>query len=140
MRKPRAVLQGPAVEVLNRNTFQIDSVKAANIDGSYPVAFWIGAFPIRVNAARPAEAVLDDVLVERVRADVLVGREHVQLFARHKPQEGSFAGTDRAITCHPSIDLAFHLERNFSAVTTAFILHVSSPLISTRLEAVSQCA
>jgi hypothetical protein len=80
-----------------------------------------------VNAARPAKAVLDNVLVERVRADVLFRREQMKLFAWHKPQERSFAGTDRTIAGHRSIEFAFHLERNLSAVTATCVLHVSAP-------------
>jgi len=80
-----------------------------------------------VNAAGLAKAVFDDVLVERVRADVLFRCEHAQLFARHKPQERPFAGTDRAIAGHRPIELAFYLERNLAAVATTFVFHVTSP-------------
>jgi DNA-directed RNA polymerase subunit N (RpoN/RPB10) len=81
------ISQRSSVEVLNRNAFQVNSFEAANIDCGHPVAFWIGTFSVRVNATRLAKAVLDDLLVERVRADVLFRCEHVELFARHKPQE-----------------------------------------------------
>jgi hypothetical protein len=77
-----------------------------------------------VNTARLAKAVLDNVLVERVRADVLFRCEHVQLLARHEPQERSFARTHRAIACHRAIELAFDLERNLPAVTATLVLHV----------------
>ena len=80
------------------------------------------------------KAVLDDVLVERVGADVLFRREHVQLFARHKPQERSFAGTHRAIARHRPIEIAFYLERNLAAVTATLVLHVGSPFSSTMPE------
>jgi hypothetical protein len=80
---PSLISQRSPVEVLNRNAVQVDSFEAANIDCGHPVALWIGAFSVRVNTARLAKAVLDNVLVERVRADVLFRCEHVQLFARH---------------------------------------------------------
>jgi hypothetical protein len=114
--------------VLNRNVFQVDSVEAANIDCGRPIALWIGAFSVRVNATRLAKAVLDNMLIERVRADVGFGCEQVQLFARHKPQQRSFAGTHRAIACHRPIELAFDLERNLPAVAATLVLHVTSPL------------
>jgi hypothetical protein len=80
------ISQRPSVEVLNRNAFEVDSFEAANIDCGHPIALWIAAFSVRVYATRLTKAVLDNVLVERVRADVLFRGEHVQLFARHKPQ------------------------------------------------------
>jgi hypothetical protein len=121
------VLQRPSVEVLNRNAFQVNSFEAANIDCGHPTALWVGAFSVRVNAARLAKTVLDDVLVERVRAEVLFRCEHVQLLARYKPQERSFAGTHRAIAGHRPIELAFYLEPNLAAVTATLVLHVISP-------------
>src|SRR6184192_4237367 len=59
---------------------------------------------------------------------------NVQLFARHKPQERSFAGTHRAIACHRPIEIAFYLERNLAAVTATLVLHVGSPFSSTMPE------
>jgi len=115
--------------VLNRNAFQVDSFEAANIDCGDPIALWIDAFSVRMNAARLAKAVLDDSLVERVRADVPFRCEHVQLIARHKPQKRSFAGTHRAIARHRPIDFAFDLERNLPAVTATFVFHVKSPFV-----------
>ena len=71
------VLQRPSVEVLNRHAFQVDSFETANIDCSYPIALRIGALSVRMNATRLTKRVLDDVLVERVRADVRFRCEHV---------------------------------------------------------------
>ena len=79
------ILHRSSVEVLNRNAFQIDSFEAANIDCRHPIAFGIGAFSVRMNAARLTKSVLDNVLVERVRADVFFRCERMQLFTRHKP-------------------------------------------------------
>jgi hypothetical protein len=81
------ISQRAPVEVLNGDFFQIDSFEAANIDRGGPAALWVRAFAVRVNAAGLAKAVLDDVLIERVRADVLFRREQAQLVARHEPQE-----------------------------------------------------
>jgi hypothetical protein len=114
--------------VLNRNAFQVDSFEAANIDCGHPIALWISAFSIWVNAARLAKAVLDNVLVKRVRPDVLFRCEQAQLVARHKPQKRSFTGTHRAIACHCAIELAFYLERNLPAVTATLVLHVGTLL------------
>jgi len=115
--------------VLNRHFFQIDSFETANIDRGHRIALWVGAFAVRVNAARPAKAVLDSVLVERVGADVRFRCEQAELVARHKPQERSFAGTHRAIACHRAIELAFDLERDLAAVTATFVLHVRSHFV-----------
>ena len=88
----------------------------------------LGSVPSpRMNATRPAEAMLDKVLIERVRADGLVRCQQVQLFARHKPQERSLAGTHRAIARRRAIELAFYFEGNFPAVTATLVSHVSSP-------------
>jgi len=121
------ISQRPSVEVLNRNGLEVDSFEAANIDCGDPVALWIGAFSVRVNAARPAKAVLDNALVEHVRADVLFRCEQAQLVARHKPQQRSFAGTHRAIACRRPVELAFNLERNLAAVAATFVFHVRPP-------------
>jgi hypothetical protein len=115
--------------VLNRHALQVDSLKAANIDGSHPVALGIGGFPKRVNATRLAKPVLDDVLVERVRTDVLIRCQHVQLFPGDKPQERSLAGTHGAIARHCPIEITLYLERYLATVTTTFVFHVKSPWI-----------
>jgi hypothetical protein len=120
------MLQCAAVEVLNRNVFQVNSFEAANIDCGHPIPPWIGALSIRVNAACLAKAVLDDVLVERVGADVFFRCVQVQLVAWHKPQERSFAGTHRAVACHRPVEIAIDLERNLAAVTATLVFHVNS--------------
>jgi hypothetical protein len=124
----RELSQRPPVEVLNRNAIQVNSFKAANIDGAHSIALWIGAFAVRVNATGSAKMVLDNVLVERICAEVLFRRQQAKLFARHKPHERSFAGTHGAIASHCPIEFAFYLERNFTAVTAAFVLHTRPPL------------
>jgi hypothetical protein len=134
------LLQRPPVEVLNRNAFQVDSFETANIDCGHPIALWIGAFSVRVNTTRLAKTVLDHVFVKRVRTDVVIQCEHVQLIARHKPQERAFARTYRAIACHRPVEVAFHLERNLAAVTATLVLHVRSPfyvLVVTEISSVT---
>jgi hypothetical protein len=121
------ISQRAPVEVLNGDFFQIDSFEAANIDRGHPAALWIRAFAVRLNAAGLAKAVLDHVLVERISADILFRGEQAQLIARHKPEQSSFARTQGAIARHRSVDIAFYLERNLTAVTATFVLHVSSP-------------
>src|SRR5918994_3252344 len=118
--------QRPSVEVLNRNLLQFDSFQAADVDCGHPVTLWIGAFSVRVNATRLAKSVFDNMLVERVCADVIFRCAHVELVARHKPQERSFAGTHRTITCHRPIEFAFYFESNLPAVTATRVLHVSA--------------
>ena len=71
--------------MLNRDFLQIDSFETANIDCGHPITFWISAFSVRMNAARLAKSVPDNVLVERVRADVFFRCERMQLFTRYKP-------------------------------------------------------
>jgi hypothetical protein len=73
---------------------------------------------------------LDNVLVERVRADIFVRRNHTQLVAGHKPQERSFARTHGAIASHCPIEIALHLERYLAAVAATLVLQITSPLVS----------
>src|SRR5262250_2279235 len=113
--------------MLNRNAIQVNAFETANIDGGYSIAVWIRAFAVWVNAASPAKTVFDDVFVERVCAAVVFRREQVKLFARHKPQERSFARTHGAITCHCPMNLAFYLERDLTAVAAAPVFHVRPP-------------
>jgi hypothetical protein len=120
------VLQGPSVEVLHRHALQVNSFKTANIDGGHPIALGIGSFSVGVNATRWAKAMLDNVLVERVRADIFVRRKHAQLVAWHKPQERSLARTHGTIASHRAIEITFHFECYSAAVTATLVLHVSS--------------
>jgi hypothetical protein len=76
--------------------------------------------------------VLDDVLVERVGADVFIRCENAQLFAWHKPQERSLAATHRAIARHRSIQFTFCFKLNLAAVTTPLVFHTSSPFLLVR--------
>jgi hypothetical protein len=108
---------------------QVNFREAANVNCGYPIAVWIGAFAVWMNAAGLAKAVFDDVLVEGIRADVLLRCEHVQLVARHKPQERSFARTHGAIASHRPAEFAFYLEHNLATVTATVIFHAISLLV-----------
>jgi hypothetical protein len=113
--------------MLNRNTLQINTFKAANIDCGHPIALGIDAFSVRVNAASGAKAVLDHMFIERVRTDARFGREYAQLFSRHKPEERSLSGAHRTVARHRAVDLAFGLEGHFPAVTTTLVFHARPP-------------
>jgi hypothetical protein len=63
-----------------------------------------------MDAARRAEAVLDAVLVERVRAGSFLSSSQLQLVSRNKPQERSPARANGAVTCERTIDLSFDIE------------------------------
>jgi hypothetical protein len=62
------------VEVFYRNRFKVNVFEAPDIDRRHWFALWIDGLGIRMNAACLAEMVLDNVLVERVRADTLSRR------------------------------------------------------------------
>jgi hypothetical protein len=113
--------------MLNRNARQVNLLETANIDRGHPIALWISAFSVRVNATGLAKAVLNNVLVERVCADVFFCGKQLEFVARHKPEERSFARTYRAIARHRPIEFAFYLERYFATVTATLVLHLGSP-------------
>lgn len=77
--------------MLHRHFFQVDIFQAADIDRGRRVAFGIRTFGIGMDAAHWAEAVLDDVLVECMGADVFFGREQLQLVTGCEPQKGTLA-------------------------------------------------
>src|SRR4051812_6875628 len=80
-----------------------------------------------MNAARRTEAMLDDVLVEQVRARIRFRRQQLQLLAWHEPQQRAAALANGAVARHGAFDITFHLERDVAAVTTSFVFHASSP-------------
>jgi hypothetical protein len=75
------------VEVPHRNRRKVDGFEAPQIDGDHAIALRIHALAIGMDAARWAEAVLDAVLVERVRAGSFLSSSQLQLVSRNKPQE-----------------------------------------------------
>jgi hypothetical protein len=77
--------QRASVEMLHRDSVQVDAFEAANIDRRYPIAILIGSFSIRVNAAVCAKAMLDNVLVKSVSGDIFLAGEQTEPVARHEP-------------------------------------------------------
>jgi hypothetical protein len=67
--------QRAAVEVLNRNRFQIDIFQTANVDSRHTVALRINTFAKRMDAACIAKSMLDHMLVERVGTERLLRRQ-----------------------------------------------------------------
>jgi hypothetical protein len=108
------------------NGCKVNVREAANIDCCHRIALRINGLGIRMNATCLAEMVLDDVLVEGVRANTFLRCEQVQLIARHEPQKGAFAGTDGAVAFHRPGEFTFNLERDLSAVAATFVDHVPS--------------
>jgi hypothetical protein len=76
-----------------------------------------------MNAADQAKTMFDDVLVERVGADIVFGRKQAHLIARHKPQERAFTATHGTIARHRAGEFAFDFKGYLGAVTATFVLH-----------------
>src|SRR6266576_3953304 len=114
------------VEMFYWNGCKVNVCEAANIDRCHRIALRINGLGIRMNATCLAEMVLDDVLVEGVRANTFLRCEQVQLIARHEPQKGAFARTDRTVAFHRSGEFTFNLECDLSAVADSFVDHVPS--------------
>lgn len=86
------------------------------------------SLPERMHAALGAEPMLDDVLVERVRACVFVWRKQFQLFARDEPHESTLASADGAVAGHRTSERSFELKGDGAAVTASFVEHSLSPI------------
>src|SRR5688572_4515725 len=78
-----------------------------------------------MDAAARAEPVLDDVLVERVRAQGRLRRRDPQLATRHEPQQRAFALADRAVAGERAVDHALDLERHAAAMAATVVFHAS---------------
>src|SRR5262245_36683140 len=78
---------------------QIYVGQASHIDGGHFSAGAVFAVCERCGAALRAEFMLDDVLVERVRAQAF-GGEQLELLARHEPKEEAFAAAMRTVALH----------------------------------------
>jgi len=113
----------PAVEALHRQGVEIDVLKAAHVDRGHFVARRIAAFTEGVDAAGAAEAMFDDVFIERISAAVLLRGKQMKPLARHEPQERAFARAHRAIARQSLFEFAFGFEDDFSAVTSAGVFH-----------------
>src|SRR3977135_1126808 len=83
------VSKSPPVEILDGKRRKLDAFEAARIHCRNLVAFRIGGFAERVDAAIGAEAVLDGVLVEQVGAQILLRRQQMQFLARNEPHKHS---------------------------------------------------
>src|SRR5262245_8528235 len=78
-----------------------------------------------MHTAGRAKPMLDDVLVERVRRGIGFRRQQVELVPWNEPQQGTLAGTDRAIACHRSVEITFNFECDLLAVTASSVGHAS---------------
>jgi hypothetical protein len=73
--------------VLNWDSGQVEILDAPQVDGGNGIALWIRAFTVRMNTALGTEAVLDDVLVERVRTGGRFWCSQVQALPRNEPKQ-----------------------------------------------------
>src|SRR5688572_32331344 len=76
-----------------------------------------------VDAAGPAEAVLDDVLVEGVGHERVLALGEAHLAARDEPQRRALAVADRAVAHDGALDLAFHFVGDGAAVAASLVRH-----------------
>lgn len=83
-----------------------------------------------MNAANRAEPVLDDMLVECIRARCFFGREQLEIFPWHEPHQRPLALADGAVARHCSLDLAFDFKCNPAAMTASFVLHMATPRLN----------
>ena len=120
-------LYGTAVVVMHRDGIEVDVFHATQVDRRHRVTLGVGAFAIRVDAARRAEAMLDHVLVESVGADRAFRSLQAQLVARDEPQQRALAGTDGAIAGERAIDFAFNFEGDLAAMAASLVEHAMSP-------------
>jgi len=123
LQRPDPSSKRPAVEMLHLNFFQVDSIETTNINCRHPIAFRIDTFAKRMDAAGRAKAMFNDMLVERVGADIVFRRNQAHLIARHKPQERAFTAAHGAIARHRAGEFAFDFKGYLAAVTATFVLH-----------------
>ena len=72
-----------------------------------------------MNAAGRAEAMLDDMLVERVSARGRFRRLESQVCSGREPQQRSFARANRAVTCEGAVDIAVHFKLHVAAMAAS---------------------
>src|SRR5262245_17054731 len=128
MAPPGAGLERAAVVLLRRDLVEVDVLEAADVDRRARLAVRPDTLAERMHAAIRAEAVLDDVAVERVRRHVALGRQQLELLARHEPHDGALALADRAVAGHAALDRAFDAELDAAAVTASVVQHRVTPL------------
>src|SRR5262245_38463937 len=98
-----------AVHLLHRNLLDVEVFQAADVDRGHRVAGAILAPGKRLDAAMLAEAVLDDVLVERIGSEIRLAAQQREFFPRGEPQQPAASRAHRAIAGIGLVDLAFHL-------------------------------
>jgi hypothetical protein len=65
----------------------------------------------------------DDVLVERVRGEIISRCREPQLVTRHEPEQITFAAAVRAIALDDLLNFAINLECDPTAMTAALVHH-----------------
>src|SRR5690606_20843277 len=100
-----------------------DAFQAAHVDGGSFVALRVRALAIGMDAALGAEAMLDGVGVEGVRAAVLFRRGEPEIGARHEPQQRALALAHRAVAVDHRADLAVDLEGDAAAMAASLVFH-----------------
>src|SRR5437868_3398782 len=76
-----------------------------------------------MDAAGRAEAMVDDVLVERVSGGVAIRRAQLHGVALHEPQQRALAPAHRAVAREQGVDRAFDVERDAPAMAASPVLH-----------------
>jgi hypothetical protein len=109
--------------VPDRDGRKVDALDATDVDGSHGIALRVRTFAVRMHATDRAEPVLDGVLVERVAACRIVGREEMKLLPWNEPEQRTLALADRAVARQGALDLAFHLECDPAAVAASLVVH-----------------
>jgi DNA-binding transcriptional LysR family regulator len=115
MRAPVVMRDGQRID--------IDIFETAHVDGRHRAAVGRGAFAVRVHAANGAEAMTDHVLVEGVRAGVLLGCREMEVLEGNEPHQRAFALAYRTVARHDAGWLAFDLESDASAMTASLVRH-----------------
>jgi len=107
----------------DRHRREVNAFEAPDVDRGHAVSLGIDPLTVRMNAANRTEAVLDYVLVEGIRARVLLRRQQAQILAGDEPQQGTLALAHRAVAGHRAVDFTLDLEGQLATVAAAFVLH-----------------
>lgn len=78
-----------------------------------------------MDAAGWTKTMLDDVLVECIRAHLFRRRAQRQRLPWNEPHQGAFALTHGTIARHDFRNLALNLEGNLAAMTTSLVFHLA---------------
>jgi pimeloyl-ACP methyl ester carboxylesterase len=85
-------VEGPGAELV-----YVDAIEAAHVDGEHIVPVFSLAARERLDTARAAEHVMDDVLVEPVFADRIQAAQQFELRGLHKCEPEAVLGADGAV-------------------------------------------